>query len=264
MRRFSLVFISILTFLVISTTYISIALAESKERALSLGIKSRLYFWDSQKMKQFTWVPDVTYDPDTIAEVKSDSGTSVGPEFEYYKEGFFLRGFYLYGKYNFDKGKADRNDMGIDVGYEVLFVGFRQMDVSFKFTDADIIDHSISDLVLGILLRTKPGKSGFIANFETVLGVRGLLDEFSHWGDFTSRSPEEPRIVEFEIDVGYRFKTIPLALNMGYGLWIYEKPIREYEKSGSIPYGGGVYRTITKEYWDDTSHGPSIKIVYGF
>lgn len=258
MRRFSLVFI----FLVISTTYISTALAESKERYLSLGIKSRLYFWDSQKMEQTTFEGTSLYDPDTIAGVRSDIGTSVGPEFEYYKEGFFIRGFYLSGKYNFDKGKADRNDMGIDVGYSVLFVGFRQMDGSFKFTDVDITDHSISDLVLGILLRKEPGKSGFIANFEMIFGVRGILNQLGHWGG-TVEPSEGPLIVEAEIGVGYKFKTIPLALNISYGAWIYEKPIREYETpfliSGRRVEGYGV-----TEFWVDGSHGPTIKIVYNF
>lgn len=149
--------------------------------------------------------------------------------------------------------------MGFDVGYKFFFIGFRQMDASFKFTDADITDHSISDAVLGILFRTEPGKSGFIANFEMVFGVRGMLDL---WGS-TSKPPEEPLIVESEIGVGYKFKTIPLALNMGYGVWIYEKPIREYETPFLIS-GRRVEGYGATEFWVDGSHGPTIKIVYDF
>lgn len=253
MRRFSLVFIPILIFIMFYAT----ASAEEKNRHLFLGIKSRHYFWDSLKEKQTTFEGTSLYDPDTIAEVRSDIGTSLGPEFEYYKEGFFLRGFYLFGKYNFDKGKADRNDMGVDVGYKFFFLGFRQMDASFKFMDADITDHSISDLVFGILLRSRPDKSGFIANFEMVGGVRGVF------GSWSSKPLKEPLIVESEIGVGYKFKTIPLAFNIGYGAWIYEKPIREYETTFVIS-GRRVEGYGATEFWTDGSHGPTFKIAYDF
>ncbi len=84
------------------------------------------------------------------------------------------------------------------------------------------------------------------------------ITRFDVLGNDSDEAPEDTQIIEGEIDFGYRFKTIPLAVNIGYGVWWYVEPIGEYERKE------GVVDTRVTEYWEDVSYGPTFKIVYNF
>lgn len=265
MNKFGYVFIFFLIFI---NCINNVSADEGENTKIFFGIKSRLYYWNISIMEQITLKTNavcITSDPSTIAEVKSDMGHSLGPEIEYYNKGFFLRVFYLFGEYDFfKKGKANRKDIGVDIGYKKLFkeltviadIGYRYMDVSVKFNDTNLKDHYISDVVLGTILRLRSNKPGFTANFEVLLGVRGIIDQLSNIGS-TDERLKETLIGNMEFDVGYRFKIIPLTINIGYGVWGYYKPIKEYTEPALID-------KLVTEYWSNDSHGPTIKIVFSF
>lgn len=243
--------------------FCSIALAKDQnDTHYYFGMLSRSYQWTSKKMSQTTQKiggNEITWNPEVIAKLKSDTGILLGPRVEYVSKKFFIRGFYLLGSsYNFpDKGKAELNNFGADIGYHLLkgeiFAGYRQADVKYDFKDAQLNNHNIADAVLGFRLGSRNGTVGFLGSMGMVFGLRGLFDALGNFGE-SNYVLEQPLIVEAEIIFGYRFRKMPLSIIAGYSGWGYEKPISE-RKSG--------INEIT-EYWEDSSYGPTFEVVYEF
>jgi hypothetical protein len=136
-----------------------------------------------------------------------------------------------------------------DVGYfvyksAIFFIGGRVMEADFKFTDTNKFEalstkHDISSAVFGVGLRTKPDKTGITAKIEMCAVPSG--------GEGAA---------EIEINVGYKFKGVPISLNIGYGAWFFKS---EDPSSASILKQYGV-----EDYETDSSHGLTLNIGYTF
>lgn len=227
---------------------------------LSVELQSRMYFWEIEKndisLTDTKYFKKGSYSP--VEKVNAEPGISLGPEIELFLSYFFIRGHYIQGRYRFDVGDIKRADMGVDFGVEYandkarvgLFVGWRSMQVLYEnWTSVNIEEDTISDFIFGFILRSTPDKPGFIVNMEGAFGFK----IFSGYEDIN--------IVEVELDFGYRFKAIPLAIMVGYGAWGYYKPTSEVDEHYNNFYHK-IMRSI--EGQDNLAHGPVLRISYSF
>jgi len=244
---------------VLWATIAAAAWGQEKKDELSIGVKSRFGWWETSR-KQYDHMAGGGgyFNPDTIESERSDLGLSVGPELKYNYGGLFARGSYLWGSNGLsDGGNVDIRSFGADIGVAAgagVFVGYRRLDVSFKGgAGAQIADHSISDAVLGLMLQADPRTPGFKWGIEMAFGIQGLI---SVWDD--DAFEKKPAIWEAELTFGYRFKSIPLTANVGYGIWWYEKKAREY------PYSPSIIIDKVVERWQDWAHGVILNVTYSF
>ena len=231
---------------------------EEKKIFFSLGLKSRIYNWKIEQ-KQYGTLGRIFDSGKTIEEIDSSSGISLGPEAELFIHWLYIRGFYLQGDYSFDTGDATRKDTGIDVGFggmgekgkAAIFLGWRRMEASFSnWQSANIKDHDVSDGVWGVLLGTGDSP-GFVGHLEMAFGLKATGDTLSENEDDDFDDYEKnPFIGEGEIDIGYRFEAIPLAISAGYGIWWYHAEGNKTSNNIERP--------------ENTAHGPTIKISYSF
>ena len=241
-------------------------LGHEKEGELAAGVKSRIGWWETSKEQYDHMAGGHGYfDPTTIESRESDLGFLVGPELKYTYRSLFARGSYLWGGYGLSNGgDADLECLGIDVGYYSresvrglhagVFLGYRRLDASFAgLTDSQIADHSISDAVLGFMLGGEPQTPGFQWGIELVTGIQGLVNVSDE-----EEYVENPAILEGEVTIGYRFKDIPLTVNVGYGVWSYADKAREY------PYSPSIIIDKIVERWEDWGHGVILNLTYSF
>jgi len=128
--------------------------------------------------------------------------------------------------------------------------------VDFDFSNLqseNIADHGISDMVWGLFVRKPPDKPGFNANLEVVFGFKATLNVYSN-----DKFKEETTIGEAEFTIGYRLKTLPLNLSVGYGIWEYDKPVRGY------PYTPSLIIDKILERLENWGHEAILKAAYSF
>lgn len=118
---------------------------------------------------------------------------------------------------------------------------------------SQIANHTISDVVLGIILQSDQQTPGFTWGIETVASIQAL---FSAWDE--DEYYKNPTILEAEATIGYKFKDIPITANIGYGVWFYGKVARKYPYTPSIIIDGIVER------WEDWGHGITLNLIYSF
>ena len=232
--------------------------AQEKKETLSIGMISYFDKWNVSREKHVSIGSSNTYwDPKTLEDNKSDLGFIMGPEIVFSYEGAFVRGFYLLGSNKFNNdGKGMRKILGFDIGYEQIigcFIGYRNINFNFSNLQSDsITDHTISNVILGISLGTKQEKTGFNIKLEMILGLKGLFNAFDEEKFIKSTS-----IGEGELNFGYRFKTLPFCINIGYRIWYYSKFDREYKNIAYIT-------TNILETLDHWGHGVTLKVIYNF
>jgi hypothetical protein len=250
--------ITIILSLMLSLT-IAGGVSAGEQGTLSIGLKSRFATWTVAKDRYDSIGDSSTYwDPVEIEKKRASSGLVAGPEIEYAHDHFFLRGFYLQGSSDFaGSGSGDRSTHGVDMGVGKsvgAFLGYRSLQADLKgLQSANITDHSISDAVIGILLRTDPQRPGFHIGIEMVMGITGLLKSGKEDGGV-----DHSAIVEAEAALGYRFHSLPLRIDAGYGIWLYEDVARKYS-NGNMPFSNQ-----TVERWENASQGGMLNIVYSF
>ncbi len=263
MNKVAVIFISIL---ILCLAVVSKALAEGN--SFTVGLKSTFETWTVSKKKYPHMRGDTYWDPNTIAETESDFGFLYGSEISYRFQNFFIRGSYLSGLNDFpDVGEGARSKASLDMVFGgrsgVFIVGYRSLDASFNWgcaavsssgsPCAEITGHDISDIVGGISLRTSPDKSWFHGGLEMILGLKALINAFSE-----DKFKEDTVIAEGEFNLGYRFTRPPVAISVGYGIWGYGKPIREYTPSNNL-----LFDKILERF-EDFGHGGVFKIAYNF
>lgn len=229
---------------------------EEKKIALTVNIKAAYEKWTAAK-KRYKYGCELITNKckysvkDILGEGESEFGLLLGPEINFYLfKYFFLRGSYLYGENDFLKiGKGRREKTAFDVGIGEtggIFLGYRNMGISFlNWNNVNMTADSISDAVIGVFLRTNPYKSGFKVNFDLACGFAVFGNALS---SDDNKYKEGTVVIEAELDMGYRFKRIPLGFNIGYGGWMYDKVVQ----------GSPLVR------YENWGHGANLKLSYTF
>ncbi len=227
---------------------------------LTIGVKSRVDWWETSKEKydHQAFGGGGFFDPTTIESKDADIGLLIGPELKYTYHNFFARGFSLWGSSGLSGGgDIDREYLGVDFGYAKgigAFIGYRQFDASFAgLTGSEIADHSVSDAVLGLILQADQQKPGFKWGIEMVAGIQALFNSFDD-----DEYYRNPTILEAEVTFGYKFKDMPLTINVGYGIWSYGEVARTY------PYSPSIVIDEIVERWEDWGHGITLSVTYSF
>jgi hypothetical protein len=230
--------------------------------SFSLGAKTRIDHWTST-LNHYSSIGDskMYFDPDKIDSATSSGGFMYGPEMEGWAGIMFVRGFYLKGSSDFnDTGSGYRTMTGMDIGVGIqtvgVFLGQRSLKVDLNGVPGDYLaDHTISDKVFGFFVRTSPYKPGYQLGFDMLFGL-DLMKSASSTED--ENQLKNTSVFEMEMNTGYRFTALPLLVKIGYGLWVYEKPLNEYNTY--------IYdiRFHHIERIENTIHGGTINVVYTF
>jgi hypothetical protein len=204
---------------------------------------------------------DNAWSTDTIEQTNGRFGLLLGPEVNYsFKQTIFARGFYLLGKNDLPEGgNANRKQMGADIGlgnkYGWVFIGYRKHDLKFAaLKSEDIKDNKISDFVIGLGTLPHHDKPGFNIGGEIVAGVKAC----THINDSGQEFDKVPLILEFELNTGYRFTTLPFTFEAGLGAWIYENFIREY----NTDYPKVSFTNMVT--MESAAYGGTLKVLYNF
>lgn len=194
-----------------------------------------------------------------IEEATSNSGISFGSKVELFLANFFIRGSYSSGKYSFDIGEFIRQDFAADLGIEFklgkdglggFFLGWRKMQEDHSdWSSPNLEEVNVSDGVFGFTLRQTPNKKGFLVYLETAFGFH------------TFSGYEEVMLVDGSAGFGYRFKSFPLAINIGGVASAYSIPTSEVKEYFNSFYNKTI-RTIENQH--SACVGASVKVSYCF
>lgn len=233
--------------------------AQEKKVTISIGVISYFEKWNVSRKKHVSIFESNDYwDPETIEDNETDFGLIVGPKIVISLEEAFVRGFYLLGSNKFNNaGKGVRKIFGFDIGYGQIaggFIGYRSIYFDFSnWQSNNVTDHTVSDVILGTFYGTKPEKTGFNIKFEMIFGLKSL---FNVWID-EEKFIKSPAIGEGELNFGYRFKTLPFFINVGYRIWFYSKLDREYKNRAYIT--PNILETL-----EHLGHGFTFNVTYNF
>jgi hypothetical protein len=233
---------------------------DKRKTFISVGIDSRIQSWEISKKSTFLTNTDFIkkgmYSP--IEEANSEGSTSFGPEIELFLGSILIRASYLWGNYNFEVGKVTRKDIAFDFGIEKvkekwragMYIGWRGMMVNYsEWTSINLEKLSISDGVFGFLAGSSPNKKGFLANLDGAIGF-GIFSGYE--GIF---------LINAQIGLGYRFKTFPIDLYGGFGVYDFGKPTSDVKQEYNSFYNM-IIRSI--ETQQNLFLGPELKIRFCF
>jgi|GEM_PF-3749032 len=244
----------------------------------TIGLATQFDWWSIEKREWAHRPPPFKSTPlewsaDLLEEGYSSLGVMLGPEFSYMRGKFSLKGKILFSTtreldvtlhastidplvepYDFS-GELKRTYTAIDLLYGKLFsgvLGYRRLDVKVsQWKSGQFKNHSISDLVIGIDMARRFKKPGWSAGFQGVFGVTGLFFMFNKEG-----SVEHPQVGEAEAYVAYLFSSVPIEIQLGYGVAVFNDLDRAYLPSYSSPI---------KKFWEqfsNVSHGAVLTAVW--
>jgi hypothetical protein len=172
------------------------------------------------------------------------SGSVFGLEAKLSRGVWFGRAFYSAGGASFDSlGSADMSMLGLDVGAAGLkgriggYLGYRRFELGFAKSLHEIGDQSISEIVAGFIMRSSPEKRGMFMDAQGDIGLIGLASEIGKDGNDANAPPGGDLLLETEVDLGYRWRGVPIAVSAGYALWSWTDRIDGFTPSGGQDEG---------------------------
>jgi hypothetical protein len=237
MRRRALIVILFVSFLLVSE-----AVAANDEIEVVIGFQTAADAWKLNRKSWSTIAGIWAYTPILEAEARDPV---FGPWVEFTRGWFFARAGYLTGSTSLDElGKTDLSYFGGDVGASLarghitVFLGIRHLSLEFEKNEYDVEDQAMTDVALGLFLRTDPERQGFFFDLGGAFGLLGIADAI---GDFETDANAPPRadmLMEAEMMLGYRPPDWPLAFRVGYHVLGWQDAIGECARSREGPCEG--------------------------